>query len=244
MLQTQTAIRSQQWLTEFVRGSKPVVWVQRTRRFCSKSDKETVTGKSGGTRQKATKSAAEEATEGVAAEEATAKEMSKISWADFKQAPLGSIKNWWTENSGLFRQYVRNYGGLTLTFYIGMYVVVLTTLWGLVELGAVRGPDVNKWLKNSKIKTWLSPDKELEVSPHITNFLTAWLLTKTTEPVRILVTLFAIPALLRYLPMRVLQIFNIHQRPLFARATKGAQAAGRAFRKARETMRRATGRED
>ena len=131
-----------------------------------------------------------EAHTGSAEKEAGPREMSHITWAEFREAPFKSLRNWWYDNSDLFRQYIRNYGGLTLTFYISMYVGVLAIIWALVELGAVKGPDVNKWLRNSRIKHWISPNKELQVSPHITNFLTAWLLTKTTEPFRILITLF------------------------------------------------------
>eukprot|EP01138_Halocafeteria_seosinensis_P007319 gb/GECG01007483.1/.p1 GENE.gb/GECG01007483.1/~~gb/GECG01007483.1/.p1 ORF type:complete len:310 (+),score=15.78 gb/GECG01007483.1/:1-930(+) len=181
---------------------------------------------------------------GSAESESAPREMSHISWAEFREAPVKSLRRWWHDNSDLFRQYIRNYGGLTLTFYIGMYVGVLAIMWALVELGAVKGPDVNKWLRNSRIKQWISPNKELQVSPHITNFLTAWLLTKTTEPFRILITLFAVPALLRYLPMRMLHLFNIQKRPQFSRATKGAAAAGRVLQRARDTMKKATGRKD
>lgn len=163
----------------------------------------------------------------------------RMTWAAFRRHPLQSIRQWWAENSGRFKAYVRNYGPLTLTAYFALYLVVLGSFWGLVELGTVKGPDVNKWINNSRIKHAITED-EIHLSPYLTNFLTAWLLTKTTEPFRMGAILFIMPALLRYLPLPMLRVFGIRQRPTFAGATKRAHAARRVLHHARHRVREAT----
>lgn len=51
----------------------------------------------------------------------------------------------------------------------------------------------------------------MKLSPFWTKFLTAWALTKTTEPLRIVGTAAALPVVVRYMPARLLQVFGINK---------------------------------
>ena len=121
----------------------------------------------------------------------------------------------------------RQFGYLTLIVYFGLYVVVLTGLWGLIGFGIIRGPNVNKWLNNSDWKKRFT-DKEIIVPDSLQSFLTAWLMTKTTEPVRMVLTILLVPALVRYLPQSWKKVLRV-------RADKfAAAAASRMTRRGKE----------
>jgi hypothetical protein len=88
------------------------------------------------------------------------------------------------------------YGYLAVATYLTVYVCTLLALFGLVRLGVIKGPDINKWyaralttcvtvLLTSVITMWRRlkehfPNQKLQLSPAVADFGVAWLLTKTT----------------------------------------------------------------
>lgn len=84
----------------------------------------------------------------------------------------------------------------------------------MVHAGFLQGPDVNQWL--SHLPEWLrgalphdeSGDK-VALPPAVSEFLTAWLLTKTTEPPRLALAVVAIPAAARVLPPWARSLFGM-----------------------------------
>ncbi len=74
----------------------------------------------------------------------------------------------------------------------------------LVRKGYVPGPDPAEWLRTSSLKAWLLPNTDIPLSPAVSDFLKAWLLTKLTEPVRAVLTIIAVPVLARRLPGRIM----------------------------------------
>ncbi len=90
----------------------------------------------------------------------------------------------------------------------------------------IAGPDVNAWINNSSIKKYFT-ESEVKLSPFWAEFLTAWALTKTTEPLRIIGTAAALPVVVRYMPARLLQVFGINK-------AASTAAMGRVVTRARE----------
>lgn len=104
-------------------------------------------------------------------------------------------------------QLMVQYGYLTLATYLGVYVMTLASLYALVRLGAIEGPDVNAFINAMHIKKALyAPD--IAIPPVMLQFGTAWVLTKMTEPVRLAVTVVAIPIIARRAPPAFLRFFS------------------------------------
>jgi len=101
----------------------------------------------------------------------------------------------------------KQYGYLTVATYLGVYVVTLAGLYALVRTGLVEGPDVNTFLNNWFVKKALYAD-EIKLSDKAVDFGMAWLLTKTTEPVRLVVTLALMPVVVRRSPAWLLRLFR------------------------------------
>jgi hypothetical protein len=121
---------------------------------------------------------------------------------------LRNFPAWWRANNARLKYFFRTYGYFSVATYLGVYVVTLAGIFGLVRGGAIRGPDVNAWLNNWSVKKAIT-DKPVALSPVATDFGMAWLLTKTTEPVRLVVTLAILPVLVRRLPLSVARLFKI-----------------------------------
>jgi hypothetical protein len=86
---------------------------------------------------------------------------------------------------------------------------VLGSTFGLVRCGAIPSPDLHAWVNDSRLKKWMCPDKRLQLSKGASDFLTAWLIVKTTEPIRAAATIVAVPVMVRYLPVRVLSRLKV-----------------------------------
>jgi hypothetical protein len=123
-----------------------------------------------------------------------------------------TIPGWWRANRDRFKYFVRSYGYLTVAAYLGVYVVTLFSIFGLVRAGVIRGPDVNSWLNNWRVKKAIT-DKPVALSPVATDFGVAWLLTKTTEPLRLVATIALMPVLVRRLPPVLARIFRVPPKP-------------------------------
>lgn len=103
----------------------------------------------------------------------------------------------------------RAYGYLFVGTYFGIYFLVLGSAYCLVRCGAIPAPDLNTWVNDSRVKKWVSPDKHLHLSKAASDFLTAWLIVKTTEPIRAAATIVAVPVMVRYLPIAVLSKLKV-----------------------------------
>ena len=114
-----------------------------------------------------------------------------------------------------------SYGYLTVATYLGVYVVTLAGLFAAVSAGAIAGPDVDTFINAWSVKRALLGDRELHVPPWATQFATAWVLTKTTEPARLVATLALVPAIVRRAPVGLLRAFRV---PEAAIASRGGAA--------------------
>ena len=99
------------------------------------------------------------------------------------------------------------YGYLSIATYLGVYVCTLGGIYVCVKAGAVTPPDVNTFINELSLKKALLGDGRIEVPPWGVDFATAWVLTKTTEPLRLVSTIALIPVLVRRLPPHVLAAF-------------------------------------
>ena len=106
----------------------------------------------------------------------------------------------------------KSYGYFTVATYLGVYVITLGGLYVTVKAGAVTPPDVNGWINNWRVKKALY-EPQLVIPENYLDFATAWVLTKTTEPIRLVVTIALVPILVRRLPPRVLSLFGAKPPP-------------------------------
>jgi hypothetical protein len=101
-----------------------------------------------------------------------------------------------------------SYGYLFIGTYFSVYFITLGGAFVLVRADCIPGPDVNEWLQGSFVKAWFFPNRDLHLSPFVSDFLKAWLVTKLTEPVRAVVTIAAVPMLARTLPPRIMRLLR------------------------------------
>ena len=104
----------------------------------------------------------------------------------------------------------RSYGYLFVGGYFGLYFCTLGGLFFCVHSGIVKGPDVNTWINKSSFKQYIKKEGDIALSPLVTELLTAWLVTKTTEPLRFGITVVTVPLLVRYLPLTWLRLLRVH----------------------------------
>lgn len=135
---------------------------------------------------------------------------------------------WWKENNAKVKALFKQYGVFAVSTYLGVYVVTLFSLFGIVSAGAVQGPDINAFLAKQGERFGIERLKTLHLSPAVSNFLTAWLLTKTTEPVRLATTIVLVPVLARKLPPSVLRFFRVPAEAIAASHGTATGAAGAA----------------
>lgn len=129
---------------------------------------------------------------------------------------------WWWANSAQVKILFKRYGYFAVATYLGVYVLTLFGLYGVVKLGLITGPDVNAFINNWSVKKFFT-DKDIEIPDGIRDFMTAWVMTKMTEPVRLVATIALVPFLVRRLPQSFLAIFKIP--PHTPKATKVAKEA-------------------
>jgi hypothetical protein len=129
--------------------------------------------------------------------------------ADAKPVSILRPLAWWKANSAAMKKLFTSYGLFAVATYLGVYVTTLSGLFALVHAGAVEGPDVEAFLNSWSLKHALWGDAPIRLSPVFGEFLMAWLLTKTTEPVRLAVTIAAIPVLVRRMPHTVLRLLRV-----------------------------------
>lgn len=108
---------------------------------------------------------------------------------------------------GKLRLMIKRYGAVAVVTYLGVYVGTLGILFATVESGVNPfdyGLD-SGWLVEKATGilegySWSEPFVgAIQNNPHAGNFAVAWILTKFTEPVRMLVTITIVPRIARAL---------------------------------------------
>lgn len=103
-----------------------------------------------------------------------------------------------------------SYGYLAVATYLGVYLVTLGSLYGLVSSGVVTTPEgVEDFINSWSLKRALLGEELLRIPPGLMDFATAWVLTKMTEPVRLVVTIAAVPAIARHAPAGILRALRV-----------------------------------
>lgn len=92
------------------------------------------------------------------------------------------------------KQLMRDYGPVAIGTYGGIYVGTLGLLYGLVELDVVGAGDAISMLKSTGLNNFVDMDR---INPRAGNFALAWILTKFTEPIRLVVALSITPSVAR-----------------------------------------------
>ena len=117
---------------------------------------------------------------------------------------------WWKANNARLKKLFVSYGWFAVATYGGVYVSTLAGLFALVRLGAIGSPvDVGSVLDAWSIKKALLGDEPLNLNPAVSDFLVAWLLTKTTEPLRLVTTIAIVPFLVRHTNPAILRFLRV-----------------------------------
>jgi len=109
----------------------------------------------------------------------------------------------WRWVSAQLKELWTRYGWLTVITWFGLYNAVLWSIFGARRSGVLKGmdaKDVEKWLNNLSLKKSVLGPEHVTLSPVAMDFLIAWLLVKTTEPIRAVAVILAVPVLVRRLP--------------------------------------------
>lgn len=140
--------------------------------------------------------------------------------ASFLSSPMG----WWRHNSSKLKSMMQSFGYLTIATYLGIYVVTLGSMYACVRVGMVQGPDVNGFINGWFVKRALLGDKDVHIPVEYTEFATAWVLTKTTEPVRLVATIAAVPVVVRRSPEALLRLLRVPAEAIAARGVPGSSS--------------------
>jgi hypothetical protein len=119
----------------------------------------------------------------------------------------GGLIGWAIEKKNAAKLMVVSYGWLFSAVYFGVYLVTLGGIYGVVASGLINPPDVNEWINNWSLKGALFGPKRVELPPWAFEFATAWIITKTTEPARLMASLALVPILVKRAPLPVLRLF-------------------------------------
>jgi hypothetical protein len=144
-----------------------------------------------------------------------------IPHVSFLSSPIG----WWKANNARLKVLFKRYGRLTLVTYLGVYVLTLSGLYALVRAGLVQGPDVNAFVNGWFVKRAVLGDTVVHIPAAWGDFATAWVLTKTTEPLRLVATLAAVPIIIRRAPVAVLRFLKAAAPAAAAEGAAGAASA-------------------
>ena len=118
---------------------------------------------------------------------------------------------WLLAHKEQFSHLMRSYGYLALATYLSVYVVTLCSLWLAVLGGWIGTLDVVGAL-SARLPDWAQRAMwgggELRLAPWLVKFFTAWLITKTTEPLRLVTTIALVPLLRRHAPTVLLRVLR------------------------------------
>lgn len=120
---------------------------------------------------------------------------------------------WVREQKAKLLALAKEYGYFSVATYFGVYLVTLSMVYGFVVVGAVPAFDVNEFMNSLTLKKWMMGPEPLVVPRWGLDFMTAWIITKTTEPGRVLITIALVPFLAKRLPNAFLTLFGLRARP-------------------------------
>ena len=119
--------------------------------------------------------------------------------------PLAYLTKKKAEVSLLFKKY----GWVTVATYFSVYLVTLSGVYGVVSLGLLPVLDVDAFINSLQVKRWAVGDAPISIPPWASPLATAWIITKTTEPVRLVFTAAIMPTVVKRLPPHVLALFGV-----------------------------------
>lgn len=122
-----------------------------------------------------------------------------------RSGPLG----FFLDAKDKFKEMIKSFGYFVVAAYFTLYLIVLSFIYMLVKVNLIPTPDVNGWINSMRLKKIIMGDDEVDIPEWCADFATAWVVTKTTEPVRLIATIAAVPILLRKLPFNFLRLFRI-----------------------------------
>lgn len=134
--------------------------------------------------------------------------------AGFSLSPAAAWR-WLKANKAQFQILFKTFGWFTVATYLGVYCVTLGGIFGLVRMGLIEGPDAEGWINNFWIKKLIS-DKPLHLPEWSVQFATAWVITKLTEPVRLVTTIALVPLAARRMPPQFFTYFGVKPEMLAA----------------------------
>ncbi len=108
---------------------------------------------------------------------------------------------------GKLKLMMKRYGAVAVVTYFGVYVSTLGVLYAAIESGVNpfdygldSGSLMGKVTAMLEGYSWSQPILDsIEKNPHVGNFALAWIMTKFTEPLRMLVTFGIVPPIARAL---------------------------------------------
>lgn len=109
---------------------------------------------------------------------------------------------------------LKRYGYITAATYVAVYVVSLSSVYGIVSLGIIPILDVNSFVNGLSLKKWILGDAPVDIPRWASPLVTAWIITKTTEPVRLVVTAAIMPSVIKRLPVGILRFFGVKDKHL------------------------------
>jgi hypothetical protein len=96
------------------------------------------------------------------------------------------------------KQFFKTYGPTGVAVHFSVYFLTLGALYIAIDRRYIRVGDVTQWMKKIGLDKWFDMQK-LEGKSKATNFATAWILAKPTEPIRFMLTLAITPYVVRLL---------------------------------------------
>jgi len=121
--------------------------------------------------------------------------------------PVWPLIRGWRWTKAQMTELWKRYGWLTVITWLGVYVTFLSGMFAARRAGLIKGmaaKDVEAKINSFEIKKRLYGPDHIKLSPVAMDFLIAWLLVKTTEPIRLLLVVGLVPLLVRRLPRWVL----------------------------------------
>ena len=104
---------------------------------------------------------------------------------------------------------LKRYGYITATTYIGVYCVSLSAVYGIVSAGLIPVLDVNSLVNGLALKKWLVGAAPVDIPAWASPLITAWIVTKATEPVRLIFTISIMPSVVTRLSPAALRFFGV-----------------------------------
>jgi hypothetical protein len=93
-------------------------------------------------------------------------------------------------------QFLKEYGAIGVTVHFSLYFFTWACMYIAIDYGLITVDDVKKWIKKLKLDAYIDTNK-LENTKRATSIALAWILTKLTQPLRIMLTIGVTPFLVR-----------------------------------------------